>query len=191
MTPLWLPIVTGLIAACSALAGVILNNHLARRDRLLEHSLRAAQQARDFLIDKGEDLYVHLDMLDSYVSEHCRHIQALCSSEIDRDAFLALRREGLDARDKFSVARIRLSIRSFFPALIADYADLAENLARIDVLDRALLHPREPDASLFVKANADSLRLEKLVATRGEQLRAKLEAVLADVFILRENLLTK
>lgn len=182
MSPFWLPILTGLIAASSALAGVLLNNYLARRDRLLEHRLRAKQESKEFLISRGEDLYVQLDLMDDYVSAHCRLIQALCSSRIDREQFKLIRRESFQDREKFSVAKIKLNVRTFFPALVADYEDIAENLARIDIIDRALLDASDLDASLLVRANADSVRLQKLIATKGEEVRIRLSHLLSDIF---------
>jgi hypothetical protein len=188
LAPVWLPIITGLIAAGSALSGVILNNILARRDRILQHSLSTARENKDFLISRGEDLYVQLDLLDEYVSTHCRLIQALCSSRIEIEEFRRIRNASLDDRDKFSVAKIKLNVRSFFPALAADYEDIAENLSRINTIDRALMDAGKPDATLLVKANADSIRLQKLIATNGEQLRVKLSASLSEIFASRAQI---
>jgi len=182
LTPFWLPILTGVIAAISALAGVILNNYLARRDRILEHGLRAKQDAREFLINKGEELYIQLDLLDEYVSAHCRLIQSLCSSRIDRERYKLIRRESFGDREKFSVAKVKLNVRSFFPALIADYEDIAENLSRLDTIDRAIMDAPKLDAVLLVSANADSIRLQKLIATKGEQVRVRLSGMLSDIF---------
>jgi hypothetical protein len=185
MSSAWLPLFTALIAACSALSAVFLTNYLGRKDRQAEREFKASQDARDFLIARGEDLYVHLDQMDAYVAEHCRTILAFCGSRIDFDAFRAAREGTLADRDKFSVSRIKLSLRSFFPALVPAFDDLTENLARIDMLDRALLETDRHDASLLYRANSDAVRLQDLVTTRGEELREALAKLLADLFAAR------
>lgn len=184
-SPVWLSLVSGLIAAVSALAGALLNNHLGQKEQARQQAFRIAQETRDFLIARGEYLYVQLDRLDSYVEQHCRLIQALCRSDIELETFRELRRERATERETFSVARIKLNVRSFFPALGPDYEELAENLARIDTLDNALFDARALDAALLVKANADAIRLQKLVETKGEELRAKLADHLAITFASR------
>jgi hypothetical protein len=181
----WLSIVSGLIAAVSALAGALLSNYLGQKERAQQQAFRIAQETRDFLIARGEYLYVELDRIDRYVEDHCRLIQALCRSEIRRDAFRDLRRDRLDERGKFNVARVKLNVRAFFPALREDYEALAENIWRIDTLDEALLDAETLDAALLFKANADSIRLQTLVATSGEDLRAKLAQLLAETFASR------
>jgi hypothetical protein len=181
----WLSIVSGLIAAVSALAGALLSNYLGQKERAQQQAFRIAQETRDFLIARGEYLYVELDRIDRYVEDHCRLIQALCRSEIRRDAFRDLRRDRLDERGKFNVARVKLNVRAFFPALREDYEALAENIWRIDTLDEALLDAETLDAALLFKANADSIRLQTLVATSGEELRAKLAQLLAETFASR------
>jgi hypothetical protein len=185
MAPFWLPIITALIASTSALAGVMLNNYLARKDKRLELSFRAGQEAKDFLISRGEELYVHLDQMDAYVAGHCRLIQSFCASAITFDEFRSARRDSLGDRERFSVSRIKLSIRSFFPSLAPVYNELAENLGRIDIIDHALLEARQHDASLLVRANADAIRLQRLVTTKGEQLRDALAGLLASTFAAR------
>jgi hypothetical protein len=185
MSPAWLPIFTALIAAISALSGVLLTSYLSRKDRQAERSFKASQEARDFLIARGEDLYVHLDQMDNFVADHCRTILAFCGSRIDFDEFCKARDQSPADRDKFSVSRIKLSLRSFFPALVPAYDDLTENVARIEMIDRALLATDRHDASLLYKANSDAVRLQTLVTTKGEELREALAALLASTFAAR------
>jgi hypothetical protein len=185
MVSVWVPITTAAVAATSALAGVILNSWLTRKDRALELEFKARQESKDFLIARGEDLYIHLDQMDTYVADHCRLLQAFCRSDIDFEEFRSARRESLVDREKFSVSRIKLSIRSFFPSLIPIYDGLAENLSRINILDRALMDAPEHDGTLLYRANSDAIRLQNLVATKGEELRTALAALLSDTFASR------
>jgi len=187
MAPLWLPIVTALIAALSALAGVLLNSYLARRDLAVERLWKARQESKDFLLARGEDLYVHLDQLDAHVERHCWLIQAFCGGTLSFHEYGDRRRAALEERDKFSVAKIKLTVRAFFPGLTDLYEELADNLERVDTLDRALADAREHDAKLLYRANADAIRLQKLVADQGEQLRGRLVKLLSEIFISRSD----
>ena len=188
MAPIWLPLATALIAALSALGGVILNSYLSRRDKALELAFRATQESKDFLISRGEDLYVHLDEMDGYVAAHCRLIQKFCNAHMSFDDYRRLRRESWADREKFSVSRIKLLVRSFFPALVPLHEELAENLARLNEIDRALMDEKDHDARLLHRANADAIRLQKLVATGGERLRAALAQQLNDAFRSKASL---
>ena len=182
MTPFWLPLATALIAAFSALTGVILNSYLSRRDKALEHSFRAVQESKDFLISRGEDLYVHLDEMDNFVAAHCRLIQRFCNSRISFEDYQRMRRESWEDREKFSLARVNLSVKAFFPELITIYSELADNLRGLNEIDRALMDVNEHSATLLYSANADANRLVGLIASTGKELREALATHLSETF---------
>ena len=182
MAPIWLPLATAFIAALSALAGVILNSYLTRRDKALELSFRAAQESKNFLVARGEELYLQIDEMDNYVAANCRLIHNFCNGHVTFDDFRRIRRDSWEDRQKFSLSRIKLSVRSFFPELQPLHDELAENLLHLSTIDRVLMDAREHKPKLLYRVSADTVRLQKLVMNTGEQLREALSMHLAETF---------
>ena len=185
MAPLWLSLLTALIAAASALAGAILNNYLSGKEKQIERSIRARGEASDFLINRGEELYLHLDHVDNYISAHNELIQLYCHGRLSFDEFRSLREEELRRFERLRISKSKLIVRAFFKNLMPSYTSLAENLTRLNTLDKALMDAEERAAQLLYRVSADAARLQKLVVEEGDRMRDELAQTLADIFVSR------
>lgn len=187
MNPFWLPVLTALIAAGSALAGTILSNYLARHDRQAERDWRSRQEAADFLISRGEELYSHLDRVDSYIVDHTQLIELFCHGRLKLDEFKASRGNVRKQLDQAALSRVKLNVRAFFPKLLPQYSELLANLSRLDLVDQALVEGDESKAGLLYRISHDASRLKESVIESGEQLRDELARDLAATFTARSS----
>ena len=187
VNPYWLPLLTAFIAAGSALAGTILSNYLARKDKRLEREWRSRQEAADFLISRGEELYVHLDRIESYIVDHSQLIELFCHGRLKLDDFKVSRANVRRDLEAAALSRVKLNVRAFFPKLLPQYTELLTNLSRLDIIDQALIEGDESKAGLLYRISHDASRLKESVIASGEQLRDDLAHELAAAFTARAS----
>ena len=176
---------TALIAAASALAGAILTNYLTRKDRQAEREHRGRQEAADFLIGRGEDLYVHLDRIEAYIVRHTDLIALYCNGRLQFDEFKLARGQAQQDLEQAAMSRVKLNVRAFFPKLLPLHEEMVTNLSRLETIDQALIQGNERKADLLYRVYQDTLRLRDTAVQTGEQLRSELAQDLAAAFAAR------
>ncbi|HEX7930406.1 MAG TPA: hypothetical protein VF470_05825 [Sphingomicrobium sp.] len=184
----FIPIMTAVIAATSALSGAILSNMLSRRDRAAERAIRARQDAQTHLLSRGEDLFLYLAKLDRYVADHVDIIEQFCHGHIDRQSFQALRSEVIDDFEELELGRIHLSVSVFFPDLLPLYLESMTNLNALKTIDGVLFGSAEPSSSVVYRISADAVRLRKVSRSNAERFREAVSGILRETFQLRHSL---
>lgn len=181
------PVLTALIAALSVLAGAFLNHRLAAREGKLERAIRARQEALDFRLARGEQLYLWLDHIRAYAARHASLIQLHCHGRSDMDRFRLDRADALALLDQAELARVELTVLAFFPQLAGLHAELIANLGRLRILDEVLLGSQPGKADLHLKLSKDAGRLERIVKETGDRLRDELVRDLSGLFSSRSE----
>ena len=182
-----LPVLTAFIAACATLAGVFLNNHLARRERSDQRVSESRRDAAEALLRRGEELFLFADRLDGYVARHVELIEHFCHGHIDQAQYVSRREELLKIREGLEFGRFKLSVQAFFPQIAELQAEAFSNLGHLATLDSLVTDAVEPNATTVYKLSADAVRLRKVSHRNGQTTRASLAEVVRKSFAVGQT----
>lgn len=166
-------------AAGAALLGALTTGWLSLRERQFEARQSREAERREFLVARGEALFIHLTELDRHLIRRVDLIERLCHARIEREAYLAERAAAIAGFDEAGLARTDLSVRAFFPGLHPDLAALEQLFAALDTIDGVAAAREAPSGSVLYRISADAARLRREAAATSERLRGLLVGELA------------